>query len=124
MTSAPYASPVIDGDPGDWKEAIPVTFTTGGRTTTISTVWKRKGFSILVAVEEAALILPGERAQFDAVQFALAEAELSRDKEIVLVGVLDHFEIWSRENFEKESLTLENELRNPEARNEIAKLGI
>jgi MraZ protein len=42
----------------------------------------------------------------------------------VLVGVLDHFEIWSREKFEKESLTLENELRNPEARNEIAKLGI
>lgn len=46
------------------------------------------------------------------------------NKDIVLVGVLDHFEIWSRENFEKESLTLENELRNPEARNEIAKLGI
>ncbi|MFO7709667.1 MAG: division/cell wall cluster transcriptional repressor MraZ [Desulfobacterales bacterium] len=49
-------------------------------------------------------------------------ADLSKD--IVLVGVLDHFEIWSRENFENESLTLENELRNPEARNEIAKLGI
>jgi MraZ protein len=45
-------------------------------------------------------------------------------KEIVLVGVLDHFEIWSRENFENESLMLEAELKNPEARNEIAKLGI
>jgi MraZ protein len=49
-------------------------------------------------------------------------AELNRD--IVLVGVLDHFEVWSRENFEKESLTLDRELKNPEARNEIAKLGI
>jgi MraZ protein len=49
-------------------------------------------------------------------------AGLSRD--IVLVGVTDHFELWSRENFEKEELTLQNDLKNPEARNEIAKLGI
>jgi MraZ protein len=49
-------------------------------------------------------------------------AELNR--EIVLVGVLDHFEIWSREKFEMESLTLESELKHLEARNEIAKLGI
>lgn len=46
------------------------------------------------------------------------------NKDIVLVGVLDHFEIWSRENYENEELMLQNELRNPEARNEIAKLGI
>ena len=48
----------------------------------------------------------------------------SLNKDIVLVGVLDHFEVWSRENYEKESLTMEGDLRNPEARNEIAKLGI
>ena len=48
----------------------------------------------------------------------------SLNKDIVLVGVLDHFEIWSRENYERESLTMEGDLRNPEARNEIAKLGI
>jgi MraZ protein len=46
------------------------------------------------------------------------------NKDIVLVGVLDHFEIWSRENFENEELMLSNDLKNPEARNEIAKLGI
>lgn len=46
------------------------------------------------------------------------------NKEIVLVGVLDHFEIWSRENFENEELMLANDLKDPEARNEIAKLGI
>jgi MraZ protein len=46
------------------------------------------------------------------------------NKEIVLVGVLDHFEIWSRENYENEELMLLNDLKNPEARNEIAKLGI
>jgi MraZ protein len=48
----------------------------------------------------------------------------SLNKDIVLVGVLDHFEIWSRENFENEELMLANDLRNPDARNEIAKLGI
>ncbi len=46
------------------------------------------------------------------------------NKDIVLVGVLDHFEIWSRENYENEELMLLNDLKNPEARNEIAKLGI
>ncbi len=46
------------------------------------------------------------------------------NKEIVLVGVLDHFEIWSRENYENEELMLANDLKDPEARNEIAKLGI
>ncbi len=46
------------------------------------------------------------------------------NKEIVLVGVLDHFEIWSRENYENEELMLVNDLKDPEARNEIAKLGI
>lgn len=49
-------------------------------------------------------------------------AGLNRD--IVLVGVLDHFEIWSRDNYEKEDVALENDLKNLEARNEIARLGI
>ena len=72
VASAPYASPVIDGACDDWKDAIPVSFLTGDRKTTISTFWKRKGFSILVAVEEAALTLPGQHEHFDAVQLALA----------------------------------------------------
>ena len=72
MTSAPYASPVIDGDLDDWKDAIPVSFLSGDRKTTISTFWKRKGFSILVAVEEEALTVPGQHEHFDAVQLALA----------------------------------------------------
>ena len=46
------------------------------------------------------------------------------NKEIVLVGVLDHFEIWSRENYGNEELMLANDLKNPEARNEIARFGI
>jgi MraZ protein len=46
------------------------------------------------------------------------------NKEIILVGVLNHFEIWARENFENEEALLSNDLKNPEARNEIAKLGI
>ena len=72
VATAPYFKPVIDGDPSDWQDAIPVSFVVGGRKTTISTFWHRKAFSILVAVEEAALSLPGQQERFDAVQFALA----------------------------------------------------
>jgi len=46
------------------------------------------------------------------------------DKEIVLVGVLDHFEIWSREGWDSESMNLEEDLKKEEVRNEIAGLGI
>ncbi len=49
-------------------------------------------------------------------------AELSR--EIVLVGVLDHFEIWSREKWEKENLHMEKDMKKEEVRNEITKLGL
>ena len=46
------------------------------------------------------------------------------NKEIVLVGVLDHFEIWSRENWDNENMHLEKDMKREEVRNEIAKLGI
>ena len=49
-------------------------------------------------------------------------AEVSR--EIVLVGVLDHFEIWSREKWEKENLHMEKDMKKEEVRNEISKLGL
>jgi MraZ protein len=45
-------------------------------------------------------------------------------KEIVLVGVLDHFEIWSRDNWEKENAAMENDMLKEEVRNEISKLGL
>ncbi len=73
--SAPYFKPTIDGDPGEWKDAIPVTFTSGGKKTIISTYWNRRQFSILVAVEEEKLIgYPEEPAasRFDAVQIAIS----------------------------------------------------
>jgi len=46
------------------------------------------------------------------------------DKEIVLVGVLDHFEIWSRTNWDMENENLINDLKEEEVRNEIAQLGL
>ena len=46
------------------------------------------------------------------------------DKEIVLVGVLDHFEIWARESWQNENLSMGQDLRKEEVRNEIAKLGL
>ena len=46
------------------------------------------------------------------------------DKEIVLVGVLEHFEIWAREKWEQENVELEKDFKKEEVRNEIAKLGL
>lgn len=46
------------------------------------------------------------------------------EREIVLVGVLDHFEIWSRENWDSENSHLEDDLRKEEVRNEISRLGL
>ena len=48
------------------------------------------------------------------------------EKDIVLVGVLEHFEIYSREQWEKENHILEDDLKDineEEFRNEIADLG-
>jgi MraZ protein len=46
------------------------------------------------------------------------------EKEIVMVGVLDHFEIWSRKSWEQENLTMEADMQTEEVRNEIARLGL
>jgi hypothetical protein len=73
-TSAPYFKPDIDGDPADWNDAIPVTFTTAGRKTEIRTFWNSRQFSLLVAVEEERLRAFSEDAAAppDAVQIAIA----------------------------------------------------
>ena len=42
----------------------------------------------------------------------------------MLVGVLEHFEIWAREKWEQENIELENDFKKEEVRNEIAKLGL
>jgi len=46
------------------------------------------------------------------------------EREIALVGVLDHFEIWSRERWEKEQHHMEADMKKEDVRNEIAKLGL
>ena len=46
------------------------------------------------------------------------------EKEIVLVGVLDHFEIWSRKNWDIENQVMEKDMEKEEVRNEIARLGL
>ena len=46
------------------------------------------------------------------------------ERDIVLVGVLDHFEIWSRENWDSENLHLEEDMKKEEVRNEISRLGL
>jgi MraZ protein len=46
------------------------------------------------------------------------------EKDIVLVGALDHFEIWSDESWNSEIDQLEKDSKKEDVRNEIAKLGI
>ncbi len=45
-------------------------------------------------------------------------------KDIVLVGNLDRFEIWDRENWDSINQKMEQELKAEEAREEIASLGL
>ncbi len=46
------------------------------------------------------------------------------EKEIVLVGVLDHFEVWSEENWDRENDAMEIDMSKEEVRNEISRLGL
>jgi len=46
------------------------------------------------------------------------------EKEIVLVGVLDHFEIWSRDRWDTENSRLDEDLKKEDVRLEIAELGL
>ncbi len=45
-------------------------------------------------------------------------------KNIALVGVLTHFEIWCLEQWEKENMAMEKDMKNEEVRKEIAGLGL
>ncbi|MEA3225796.1 MAG: hypothetical protein U9Q07_07575, partial [Planctomycetota bacterium] len=46
--SAPYFKPKIDGKFKDWSDAIPVTFTTAGKKTVVSTYWDKRNFYLYV----------------------------------------------------------------------------
>ncbi len=46
------------------------------------------------------------------------------NKEVVLVGVLDHFEIWSREKWVQEDDQFQDDVKNGDMRNEVARLGL
>jgi MraZ protein len=50
------------------------------------------------------------------------EAGLQRD--IVLVGVTDHFEIWSREHWDREKNAWKEDLKDPACRRAIDRVGI
>jgi MraZ protein len=45
-------------------------------------------------------------------------------KEVVLVGVLDHFEVWAKKNWAQEDEKLQSDMKNEGLRNEVAELGL
>lgn len=76
--SAPYFKPTIDGNLEEWKDAIPITWSTSGKKTVVRTYWNNKLFSLAVEVEEDRLIgLKGASVAsgLDAIQFAIAAAD-------------------------------------------------
>ena len=74
--SAPYFKPKIDGKFKDWDDAIPATFTTKDKKTTVSTYWNKKQFCLYVQVEEDELNSYKKcAAQIDAVQFAVGTSK-------------------------------------------------
>lgn len=73
--TAPFFKPNLDGDPAEWKDALPVAFTAGGKKTVLSTYWNRQQLCLLVAVEEDRLVGYQEKpgpGGFDAVQVAVS----------------------------------------------------
>lgn len=46
------------------------------------------------------------------------------EKEIVLVGVLDHFEIWARDNWEAENQLMEQDMQKEEISLRTSRLGL
>uniref|UniRef100_A0A7C4RQK4 Transcriptional regulator MraZ n=1 Tax=Desulfatirhabdium butyrativorans TaxID=340467 RepID=A0A7C4RQK4_9BACT len=46
------------------------------------------------------------------------------DRDIVLVSAVSHFEIWSKSRWENEFLSWEEELKQPQARADIAPIGL
>jgi len=70
--SAPFFQPKIDGRTGDWADAIPATFSAGGKRTTLSACWNRSDLCLLVEVEEEKHVAYRAGAEFDAVQVAIA----------------------------------------------------
>ncbi|BBO82962.1 division/cell wall cluster transcriptional repressor MraZ [Desulfosarcina ovata] len=46
------------------------------------------------------------------------------EKEIVLVGVLDRFEIWSQDNWDRENGQMAKDMGDDQVRQEIAQLGL
>jgi MraZ protein len=45
-------------------------------------------------------------------------------KEVVLVGVLDHFEVWAKDIWAQEDDKLQNDMKDEDLRNEVAALGL
>ncbi len=46
------------------------------------------------------------------------------EKDIVLVGQIAHFEIWSKDRYEQEVMQMEDDMKKEDVSNEIAKLGL
>jgi len=83
VASMPFFKPVIDGNLAEWKDSIPITMTTGGKTTVVRGYWNLDNFCLAVEVQEDALTPRADASTprdtltaCDAVQFALASRKV------------------------------------------------
>lgn len=76
--TTPYFKPKIDGKLDEWADAVPVSFTTKGKQTTVRSYWNKAQFCLAVEVEEDQLkgLRSGPAGKgIDAIQFALAAGQ-------------------------------------------------
>lgn len=78
VATAPYLDIQVDGQIDDWKDSIPVTFTTGGMKTIVRTAYTRRKFFLLVGVEQKSHRVLAAQAPgpFDAIQIAMAPRDV------------------------------------------------
>ena len=71
VATAPYLKPKIDGQIEDWKDAVPIEFSTGDKATSVITCWNRKQFCLAVRINGNGVLPSGNGASRNAIQFAL-----------------------------------------------------
>ncbi|UDQ98661.1 hypothetical protein AAEX28_00905 [Lentisphaerota bacterium WC36G] len=85
--SAPYYEVDINGSLKEWSDAIPVSFVTKGKKTTLRSYWGRDNFYIAVEVQEDKFLGTSDSKTPDCIQISMSgRKETSHTNQFVAVG--------------------------------------